>query len=79
MRPGPTEDPAAGSPHVVLRSKQSDGVLQEAYGHLCVHYAIRTLVHEAALAAELDPDRLSFTRSLRAASRTTRSLRGFSP
>lgn len=64
---------------VVLRSKQPDGVVQEAYGYLCVHYAIRTLMHEAALAARLDPDRLSFTRSLRVARRTTGSHPGFSP
>lgn len=64
---------------VVLRSKQPDGVLQEAYGYLCTHYAIRTLMHEAALTADLDPDRLSFTRSLRVARRTTRSHQGFSP
>jgi hypothetical protein len=64
---------------VVLRSKDPDGVYQEAYGHLCVHYAIRTLMHEAALTAELDPDRLSFTRSLRVARRTTGSHPGFSP
>lgn len=66
-------------PRSVLRSKQPDGVYQEAYGHLCTHYAIRTLMHEAALAAELDPDRLSFTRSLRVARRTTGSHPGFSP
>jgi hypothetical protein len=66
-------------PRVVLRSKQPDGVYQEAYGHLCVHYAIRALMHEAALAAELDPDRLSFLRSLRVARRTTGSHPGFSP
>ena len=66
-------------PKVVLRSKDPDGVYQEAYGHLCVHYAIRTLMHEAALASELDPDRLSFLRSLRVARRTTGSHPGFSP
>jgi hypothetical protein len=66
-------------PRVVLRSKQPDGVLQEAYAYLCTHYAIRTLMHEAALAAELDPDRLSFTRTLRVARRTTGSHPGFSP
>lgn len=64
---------------MVLRSKQPDGVYQEAYGHLCVHYAIRTLMHQAALAAKLDPDRLSFLRSLRAVRRTTGSHPGFSP
>jgi hypothetical protein len=66
-------------PRVVLRSKHPDGVYQEAYGYLCTHYAIRRLMHDAALRADLDPDRLSFTRSLRAARRSTRSHPGFSP
>lgn len=66
-------------PRLVLRSKWPDGVYQEVYGYLCVHYAIRRLMHDAALAGELDPDRLSFTRGLRAARRTTRSHPGFSP
>ncbi len=66
-------------PRVVLRSKHPDGVLQEAYGYLCTHYAIRRLMHDAALKAKLDPDRLSFTRGLRAARRSTRSHPGFSP
>lgn len=66
-------------PRVVLRSKQPDGVYQEIYGYLCTHYAIRTLMHEAALSAELDPDRLSFLTSLRVARRTTGSHPGFSP
>jgi Insertion element 4 transposase N-terminal/Transposase DDE domain len=64
---------------VVLRSKQPNGVYQEAYGYLCTHYAIRRLMHDAALKADLDPDRLSFIRSLRAARRSTRSHPGFSP
>lgn len=64
---------------MVLRSKQPDGVYQEAFAYLCVHYAIRALMHEAALATDLDPDRLSFTRSLRVARRTTGSHPGFSP
>jgi hypothetical protein len=66
-------------PRVVLRSKSPDGVYQEAYGFLCTHYAIRRLMHDAALKADIDPDRLSFTRSLRAARRSTRSHPGFSP
>lgn len=66
-------------PRVVLRSKAPDGVTQEVYGHLCVHYAIRWLMHAVALAADADPDRLSFTRSLRVARRTTASHPGFSP
>ena len=66
-------------PRVVLRSKQPTGVRQELYGHLCVHYAIRWLMHAVALARDADPDRLSFTRSLRVARRTTASHPGFSP
>ena len=66
-------------PGVVLRSKIPDGVIQEVYGHLCVHYAIRTLMYSAATTSGRDPDRLSFTRTLRAARRTTTSHPGFSP
>ena len=66
-------------PRVVLRSKAPDGVYQEAYGYLCTHYAIRRLMHDAALTGDLDPDRLSFTRSLRAARRSARTQPGFSP
>jgi len=66
-------------PRVVLRSKTPDGVIQEMYGYLCVHYAIRWLMHAVALESGHDPDRLSFTRTLRAARRTTASHAGFSP
>ena len=66
-------------PGVVLRSKTPDGVMQEAYGLLLTHYAIRRLMHDAALAADLDPDRISFLRSLRAARRSARASTGFSP
>jgi hypothetical protein len=64
-------------PRVVLRSKTPDGVIQEVYGHLCVHYAIRWLMHAVALESGHDPDRISFTRTLRAARRTTASHAGF--
>ena len=63
----------------MLRSKTPDGARQEAYAYLCVHYAIRWLMHAVALEADADPDRLSFTRSLRVARRTTASHPGFSP
>lgn len=66
-------------PRAVLRSKHPEGVYQEAYGYLCTHYAIRRLMHDAALRADLDPDRLSFIRSLRAARRSIRTRPGFSP
>jgi hypothetical protein len=66
-------------PGVVLRSRDPDGVRQEVWAHLLVHYAIRTLMHQAALAAEVDPDRLSFTRSLHIARRQVSGQAAFSP
>jgi len=63
----------------VLGSKAPDDVDQEAYGFLCAHYAIRRLMHDAALSADLDPDRLSFTQGLRAARRGAHTQPGFSP
>jgi DDE family transposase len=64
---------------VVLRSKDPDGVRQEVWAHLLVHYAIRTLMHQAALVGEVDPNRLSFTRSLHIARRQVTSQAAFSP
>jgi hypothetical protein len=60
-------------PRVVLRSKTPDGVRQEAWGYLCTHYAIRALMAEVADEGGIDPDRVSFTRSLRAARRSVRA------
>jgi len=47
-------------PNIPLRSQKPVGVIQEAYGLLIAHYAVRAIMHEAALQAGLDPDRLSF-------------------
>jgi Insertion element 4 transposase N-terminal/Transposase DDE domain len=52
-------------PRTVLRSKSPDLALQEIWGHLCCHYAIRTLMAHAALHAGRDPDRVSFVAALR--------------
>ncbi|MDL9947485.1 IS4 family transposase [Gordonia sp. ABSL11-1] len=52
-------------PRTVLRSKSPDLVLQEIWGHLCCHYAIRSLMVEAADHAGHDPDRVSFVAALR--------------
>src|SRR5712691_1040546 len=51
--------------HIVLRSKTPDLVRQEFYGLLMAHFAIRGLMHEAALKADEDPDRLSFLHAVR--------------
>jgi Transposase DDE domain/Insertion element 4 transposase N-terminal len=48
----------------VLRSKTPEGVRQELYGIYLAHYAVRVLLAHAAVEAELDPDRLSFTEGL---------------
>ncbi len=47
-----------------LRSKTPELVKQEFYGLLLAHFAIRGLMHEAALSVWEDPDRLSFTHTL---------------
>ena len=48
-----------------LRSKHPREVVQEVYGLLLAHLAIRTVMHQAALQEGIDPDRLSFTGALR--------------
>jgi hypothetical protein len=50
---------------IVLRSKTPDLVRQEFYGFLMAHFAIRGLMHEAALKADEDPDRLSYIHAVR--------------
>jgi len=50
---------------IVLRSKTPDLVKQEFYGLLLAHFAVRGLMHEAALQAGEDPDRLSFLHAVR--------------
>jgi hypothetical protein len=50
-------------PRTVLRSKSPDLVLQAIWGHLCCHYAIRSLMAQAA--AHSGPDRVSFVAALR--------------
>src|SRR5919199_4550830 len=57
-----THQRLAGRP---LRSLKPAGVLQELYALLIAHFAIRVLMHEAALQAGLDPDRLSFLHAVR--------------
>ena len=54
---------------IVLRSKTPELVQQEFYGLLMAHFAIRGLMHEAALQADEDPDRLSFLHAVRVVQR----------
>jgi Insertion element 4 transposase N-terminal/Transposase DDE domain len=66
-------------PKQVLRSKSPELVAQEVWAHLLVHYALRAVMHTAALAEDLDPDRLSFIRSLRVVRRQVIAGAAFSP
>src|SRR3954452_19451835 len=54
---------------IVLRSQTPELVEQEFYGLLMAHFAIRGLMHEAALHADEDPDRISFVHSVRVVQR----------
>lgn len=54
---------------IVLRSKTPDLVRQEFFGLMMAHFAVRGLMHEAALKADEDPDRLSFLHSVRVVQR----------
>jgi hypothetical protein len=50
---------------ITLRSKTPDLVRPEFYGLMMAHFAIRGLMHEAALEGDSDPDRLSFMHAVR--------------
>jgi hypothetical protein len=66
----------------VLRSKTPELVRQEAWGFLLAHFALRALMHEAALGAlprARDPDSLSFTHALRVTRRTLPHVAAVSP
>jgi hypothetical protein len=66
----------------VLRSKTPELVHQEAWGFLLAHFALRALMHEAALGAlprARDPDTLSFTHALRVTRRTLPHVAALSP
>jgi hypothetical protein len=56
-------------PRQVLRSQDPDGIAQELYAYLITYQAVRLLLNQAAVAADIDPDRLSFTTALRAVRR----------
>jgi hypothetical protein len=48
-----------------IRSKRPREAVQEVYGLLLAHLAVRIVMYRAATAAGLDPDRLSFSATLR--------------
>jgi hypothetical protein len=66
-------------PGKILRSRIPDLVYQELWAWLTVHYALAVLSTRAAEAADVDPDRISFTQVLRITRRTATGTAGFSP
>lgn len=49
----------------IFRSKSPDGVRQEFWAHLAVHYATTRIIVDAAQHAGLDPDRISHKNTVR--------------
>lgn len=66
-------------PHIVLRSKKPELVRQEFYGFMLAHFAIRALMHEAAMQHNKDPDELSFVHAVRVIKRRLTTFNAFSP
>jgi hypothetical protein len=64
---------------IVLRSKTADLVRQEFYGLMLAHFAIRGLMHDAALTANEDPDRLSFVHAVRVVRRKLATFNAIPP
>ncbi|MQA90918.1 MAG: IS4 family transposase [Gemmatimonas sp.] len=53
-----------------LRSQRPELVRQEVYGLLLAHFALRCVMHEAALRGGRDPDRISFLHTVRVIKRS---------
>jgi hypothetical protein len=64
---------------IVLRSKTPDLVQQEFYGLMMAHFAVRGLMHEAALKADTDPDQLSFLHAVRVVRRKLATVHAIPP
>ncbi len=65
--------------NIVLRSKTPDLVRQEFYGLMMAHFAIRGLMHEAALKVDEDADGLSFLHAVRVVRRKIASFAAIPP
>ena len=64
---------------MVLRSKTPELARQEFWGLPLAHFAVRGLMHEAALRADEDPDRLSFLHAVRVVRRKLPLFAALSP
>ena len=59
----------------ILRAKTPTLVRQEIEGLMLAHFAVRSFLHEAALAANEDPDRLPSTHAVQVVRRRVQNLR----
>jgi hypothetical protein len=64
---------------IVLRSKTPELVRQEFFGFMMTHFAIRSLMHEAALKDKVDPDQLSYVHAVRVIRRRLPTFFALSP
>ena len=64
---------------IVLRSRTPELVKQEFFGLLLAHFAVRGLMHEASLRADIDPDTVSFVHAVRVVRRKLPRYAAFPP
>jgi hypothetical protein len=62
-----------------IRSQKPKEVVQEIYGLLLGHWAVRSLIFQAASKASISPLRLSFTGTLRVVRRALPKIQGLQP
>lgn len=60
---------------VELRSRIPAGVIQELHGVMLAHNAVRAMMHEAGLAVDVDPRKLSFLNAVRLIREAMASMR----
>jgi hypothetical protein len=73
------QDPRRAEKPANLRSETPLGVLQEIYALSLGHYALRKMMHDAAVQADLDPQRLSFVGCLHIVRTRMPEYRGKTP
>jgi hypothetical protein len=64
---------------LMLRSRRPDLIMQEVYGLLLTHFAIRQLMYEASQQAACDPDMLSFKHTIEIVRRNLPFYAAFPP
>lgn len=63
----------------IIRSRTPELARQEIFGLLMAHYALKSIMHDAALEIDVDPDDLSFIHSVRVVRRAIVSSGAFPP